>query len=162
MVESWHCHSALMAVNAKGFFSQPIYLLLQQRASSLNRTSLKLFPHDTASPEMSTQLKLCLCIIYLLRDCFFPFSFSFAFWTVSTVSCLLLVISLLDTRAESCCQELQKEKWSISCGYSASLPVTPEANLQWIILSSQEAVPSLPTLIILQESLGQFERRCWS
>lgn len=88
MVESWHYHSALMAVNTKSFLSQPIHLLLQQRASSLNRTSLTLIPHDTASPEMSAQLKLCLCIIYLLRDCFFPFLFSFAFWTACTVSCV--------------------------------------------------------------------------
>lgn len=86
MVESWHYHSALMAVNTKSFLSQPIHLLLQQRASSLNRASLRFIPYDVASPEMSAQLKLCLCIIYLLRGCFFPFSFSFAFWTASTVS----------------------------------------------------------------------------
>lgn len=39
LVESWHYHSALMAVNTKSFLSQPIHLLLQQRASALNRTS---------------------------------------------------------------------------------------------------------------------------
>lgn len=53
MVESWHHCSTLMAVNTESFLSQPTHLLLQLMAFSLNRTSLRLIPHDMASPEMS-------------------------------------------------------------------------------------------------------------
>lgn len=159
--------SPLRTVSTGSLLIQPIHLLLPLTAPSLTRIALGCVPHDVISPEMSAggPSPYCDCTVHLADDCLLSLLFSFLDCWHSGL-CLLIVLPLLGTSmlktADSSCRMKNKAGSCVSFAYSASLSATPSVTLLWIVLSSLKAVPSVPALVISQESLGQFERHYWS